>query len=132
MQSSVITPFDIFFFVFNLIPLKNMKMDTLLSSLSFEGHLFIIFLICLASCRKNFSSCFNQQFCLSLLFNFSGDYQERVLSVLPFFHIYGLNVILHSTLFYGMQMISIPKFTPELYIECVLKYKVYFNFISES
>lgn len=51
-------------------------------------------------------------------------YQERILSVLPFFHIYGFNGILNGVLAHGLHMITIPKFTPELYIECVLKYKV--------
>lgn len=55
---------------------------------------------------------------------FSDTYQERVLSVLPFFHIYGFNGILNGVLAHGLHMITIPKFTPELYIECVLKYKV--------
>jgi len=58
------------------------------------------------------------------LFYFIDDYQERVLSVLPFFHIYGFNGILNGVLSHGLHMITIPKFTPESYIECVLKYKV--------
>jgi acyl-CoA synthetase (AMP-forming)/AMP-acid ligase II len=47
-----------------------------------------------------------------------------VLSVLPFFHIYGFNGILNTSLFYGMHVLSIPKFTPEDYIACVAKFKV--------
>jgi acyl-CoA synthetase (AMP-forming)/AMP-acid ligase II len=47
-----------------------------------------------------------------------------VLSVLPFFHIYGFNGILNTSLFYGMHVVSIPKFTPEDYIACVAKFKV--------
>jgi len=60
------------------------------------------------------------------------DYQERILSVLPFFHIYGFNGILNTSLSYGLHMISIPKFTPESYIECVLKYKPTFLFVVPS
>lgn len=44
--------------------------------------------------------------------------------MLPFFHIYGFNGILNVVMMYGMHMITIPKFTPETYIECVVKYKV--------
>uniref|UniRef100_A0A1B6DDZ7 Luciferin 4-monooxygenase n=1 Tax=Clastoptera arizonana TaxID=38151 RepID=A0A1B6DDZ7_9HEMI len=62
----------------------------------------------------------------------SEDFQERVLSVLPFFHIYGCNGILNTSLVYGLHMISIPKFTPESYIECVLKYKPTVLFVVPS
>ncbi|XP_075233966.1 uncharacterized protein LOC142331766 [Lycorma delicatula] len=62
----------------------------------------------------------------------SDTYQERVLSVLPFFHIYGFNGILSTVLFHGMHMITLPKFTPELYIECVIKYKPTFLFVVPS
>lgn len=58
--------------------------------------------------------------------------QERVLSVLPFFHTYGFNGILNTALMYGMHMITIPKFTPEAYIECVLKYKPTILFVVPS
>jgi acyl-CoA synthetase (AMP-forming)/AMP-acid ligase II len=54
----------------------------------------------------------------------SAETQKVVLSVLPLFHIYGFNGILNSTMQQGMQMVSIPKFTPEDYISCVIKYKV--------
>jgi acyl-CoA synthetase (AMP-forming)/AMP-acid ligase II len=47
-----------------------------------------------------------------------------VLTVLPFFHIYGFNGILNPSVFYGMHMVTIPKFTPEDYIACVAKFKV--------
>jgi len=59
-------------------------------------------------------------------------YQERVLSVLPFFHIYGFNGILNGVLSHGLHMITIPKFTPESYIECVIKYKPTFLFVVPS
>ncbi|VVC32610.1 AMP-binding, conserved site,AMP-dependent synthetase/ligase,AMP-binding enzyme, C-terminal domain [Cinara cedri] len=59
-------------------------------------------------------------------------YQERVLSVLPFFHIYGFNGILNGVLAHGLHMITIPKFTPESYIECVFKFKPTFLFVVPS
>lgn len=58
--------------------------------------------------------------------------QETVLSVLPFFHIYGFNGILNVSLMYGMHMITLPKFTPETYIECVVKYKPTILFVVPS
>uniref|UniRef100_A0A8D8XRH3 Luciferin 4-monooxygenase n=1 Tax=Cacopsylla melanoneura TaxID=428564 RepID=A0A8D8XRH3_9HEMI len=58
--------------------------------------------------------------------------QETVLSVLPFFHIYGFNGILNVVMMYGMHMITIPKFTPETYIECVIKYKPTILFVVPS
>lgn len=54
----------------------------------------------------------------------SAETQKVLLSVLPFFHIYGFNGILNPTMHQGMQMVSIPKFTPEDYISCIIKYKV--------
>ncbi|XP_050444504.1 uncharacterized protein LOC126848040 [Adelges cooleyi] len=60
------------------------------------------------------------------------DYQERILSVLPFFHIYGFNGILNGVLAHGLHMITIPKFTPESYIECVLKFKPTMLFVVPS
>lgn len=58
--------------------------------------------------------------------------QETVLSVLPFFHIYGFNGILNVVMMYGMHMITLPKFTPESYIECVVKYKPTILFVVPS
>ncbi|XP_023703693.1 probable 4-coumarate--CoA ligase 2 isoform X2 [Cryptotermes secundus] len=58
--------------------------------------------------------------------------QEVVLSVLPFFHIYGFNGILNTSLFYGLHVVSIPKFTPEDYIACVAKFKPTILFVVPS
>jgi hypothetical protein len=55
---------------------------------------------------------------------FSDETQKVGLSVLPFFHIYGFNSILNSTLQRGMHMVSLSKFNPEDYISCVVKFKV--------
>ncbi|RZF44911.1 hypothetical protein LSTR_LSTR010074 [Laodelphax striatellus] len=57
----------------------------------------------------------------------AGNYQEKVLSVLPFFHIYGFNGILNTIMIYGMHMITLPKFTPEMYLEAVIKYRLKLN-----
>lgn len=50
----------------------------------------------------------------------SGDYQDVVPCVLPFFHIYGLMVTLVGHLARGCKLVSIPKFSTSLYLD-VLK-----------
>jgi acyl-CoA synthetase (AMP-forming)/AMP-acid ligase II len=55
---------------------------------------------------------------------FSEETQKVALSVLPFFHIFGFNGILNPTIQHGMHIVSMPKFTPEDYISCVVKFKV--------
>lgn len=62
----------------------------------------------------------------------AGNYQEKVLSVLPFFHIYGFNGILNTIMIYGMHMITLPKFTPEMYLEAVIKYRPTVLFVVPS
>ncbi|XP_060836178.1 uncharacterized protein LOC132918865 [Rhopalosiphum padi] len=82
------------------------------------------------NCAINLEQCTNKD--LISYEPTTDTYQERVLSVLPFFHIYGFNGILNGVLSHGLHMITIPKFTPESYIECVLKYKPTFLFVVPS
>lgn len=51
-----------------------------------------------------------------------GDHQEVLPCVLPFFHIYGLTVTLISKLAHGCKIVTIPKFTPELYLSVLEKH----------
>lgn len=51
-----------------------------------------------------------------------GDYQDILPCILPFFHIYGLTATLISKLAYGCKLITLPKFTPELYIGTLEKH----------
>ena len=46
-----------------------------------------------------------------------------VLGVLPFFHIYGMVVVLFSSLYAGSKMVSLPKFEPELFLSAISKYR---------
>ncbi|XP_050677444.1 probable 4-coumarate--CoA ligase 1 [Leptidea sinapis] len=48
---------------------------------------------------------------------------DVILTVPPFFHIYGFNGILNYNLVLGYHIVSIPKFTPEDYIKCLIEYK---------
>nr|CAD7416984.1 unnamed protein product [Timema poppensis] len=58
--------------------------------------------------------------------------QERVLSVLPLFHIYGFNTILNQTLSKGIHLITMTKFTPEHYIAALEQYKPTMLFVVPS
>ena len=53
--------------------------------------------------------------------------KDKILGVLPFFHIYGFNSILNNNMKNGMHIITLPKFTPEHYLQCLLKFKVSFQ-----
>ena len=47
-----------------------------------------------------------------------------LIGVLPFFHIYGMVVILFSSLHCGSKTITTTKFDPELFLSCLEKYKI--------
>lgn len=55
---------------------------------------------------------------------FTESFQEILPMVLPFFHIFGMNVIVLPRLAEGTQIITVPKFTPELFTTVLAKYKV--------
>ena len=46
------------------------------------------------------------------------------LAVLPFFHIYAMNTIMTSGLQYGVKVVTLPKFEPEMYVKALATYKV--------
>ncbi|KAJ0176045.1 hypothetical protein K1T71_008219 [Dendrolimus kikuchii] len=48
---------------------------------------------------------------------------EIVLTVPPFFHIYGFNGILNYNISLGFHLVSMPRFTPEDYIKCLVEYQ---------
>ena len=47
-----------------------------------------------------------------------------VIAILPFFHIYGLVVILFNVLRTGNRIVSLPKFVPQAFLEAIQKYRV--------
>ena len=53
----------------------------------------------------------------------------RLLSVLPFFHIYGMIVLLASGLYQGATNIVLPKFEPELFLRSIQNYKIVQGFV---
>ncbi|XP_028027375.1 probable 4-coumarate--CoA ligase 1 [Bombyx mandarina] len=48
---------------------------------------------------------------------------EVVLTVPPFFHIYGFNGILNYNLSLGYHIVTMPKFTPDDYIKCLVEHE---------
>lgn len=46
------------------------------------------------------------------------------LAVLPFFHIYGLQILMNSSLRYGTKIITLPRFDLMEFLECIQKHKV--------
>ncbi|XP_020710124.2 4-coumarate--CoA ligase 1-like isoform X2 [Athalia rosae] len=50
-------------------------------------------------------------------------HQEIVPAVLPFFHIYGMNAIMLPDLRMGMQIVTLPKFTPQGFIDVIAQNK---------
>ncbi|KAF2239140.1 4-coumarate-CoA ligase 2 [Viridothelium virens] len=56
----------------------------------------------------------------------SGD---RILAFLPFFHIYGLNCLIHNCFYNGLLMVVMPKFDLESFCKLVQDYKITFVYI---
>ncbi|KAE8737155.1 hypothetical protein FOCC_FOCC017382 [Frankliniella occidentalis] len=69
----------------------------------------------------------NLAMCMTPDFRFArytrADVQDSILSVLPFFHIFGFNTVLHTTILSGQHLITLPKFTPEDYIGALLRFR---------
>ncbi|XP_075232412.1 uncharacterized protein LOC142330838 [Lycorma delicatula] len=53
----------------------------------------------------------------------TGDFQDVLPAVLPFFHIYGLNVILMESLRHGAKLMTLPKFDAESFIKLLREQK---------
>ena len=51
-------------------------------------------------------------------------FNDSVLGVLPFFHIYGFNIVMGSSLYKGAPVVSLPKFELELVLEAIQNLKV--------
>lgn len=70
--------------------------------------------------------------CKSHAFLIAEESQLKVLTVLPFFHIYGFNGIMNVSLKEGLHLVTIPKFTPEDYIKALVEYRPSFLFVVPS
>lgn len=49
---------------------------------------------------------------------------EAILSFLPFFHIYGMQVLMNATLAYGGTVITLPRFDLELFLKLAQEHKI--------
>ena len=54
----------------------------------------------------------------------SGDFQEVIPALLPFYHIYGLLSLAIASLHLGSKVVTIPKFDPAHFLSTVAEYKV--------
>ncbi|KAJ2951632.1 hypothetical protein O0L34_g13790 [Tuta absoluta] len=78
--------------------------------------------VCLT--HKNLVSNLKQVMCPKIM-KYEGEKGKGdvVLTVPPFFHIYGFNGILNYNLILGYHLVTIPKFTPDDYIKCLIEYQ---------
>ncbi|XP_059481739.1 uncharacterized protein LOC132200352 [Neocloeon triangulifer] len=51
-----------------------------------------------------------------------GKLQAKALSILPMFHIYGLNGVMNLALYRGHHLITLPRFEPQTFVETIKKY----------
>lgn len=56
-----------------------------------------------------------------VIFPAIGDHQDILPCVLPFFHIYGLTATLLSKLSMGSKLITLPKFSPDTFLNVLAK-----------
>ncbi|KAH8432144.1 acyl--CoA ligase [Aspergillus melleus] len=54
---------------------------------------------------------------------------DRVLAFLPFFHIYGLNCLVHQTLYQGYQLVVMQRFDIEKWCAHVQNYRITFSYV---
>jgi len=50
--------------------------------------------------------------------------QDRIIAVLPFFHIYGMQVVLNLALWRGATLVTMPKFELEPFLGAIQRYRV--------
>ncbi|XP_047998110.1 4-coumarate--CoA ligase 1-like [Leguminivora glycinivorella] len=53
----------------------------------------------------------------------TATHQDAVMAVLPFFHIYGAEVMMFHKLSQGVKLVTLPKFQPQLFLRTLEKYK---------
>ena len=54
---------------------------------------------------------------------FKDTFQPTTICILPFFHIFGMNVTLFPILHVGGHVVTLPKFEPDIFIGCLEKHK---------
>ncbi|KXS94925.1 hypothetical protein AC578_3933 [Pseudocercospora eumusae] len=56
--------------------------------------------------------------------------QDKILGVLPFFHIYGLTGLVHQSLHRGIELVVMPAFDLKLFLETIQKHKITFIYVA--
>ncbi|EME85192.1 uncharacterized protein MYCFIDRAFT_46595 [Pseudocercospora fijiensis CIRAD86] len=56
--------------------------------------------------------------------------QDKILAVLPFFHIYGLTGLIHQSLHRGIELVVMPGFDLQLFLETIQKHKITFIYVA--
>lgn len=59
-----------------------------------------------------------------MLIFISGSHQDSVVAVLPFYHIYGLVIVLLHKLSVGCKVVTLPKFQPNTFLNTLQNHKV--------
>jgi acyl-CoA synthetase (AMP-forming)/AMP-acid ligase II len=52
------------------------------------------------------------------------DQDDRMIAVLPFFHIYGMNVVLNFGLLHGATLVTCPKFEIDSFLQLLERYRI--------
>lgn len=55
---------------------------------------------------------------------------DKVLGFLPFFHIYGLTVLIHLAFYMGLELVVMPKFDMERYCQIVQEHRITMVFVA--
>ena len=53
----------------------------------------------------------------------TNDFQDVLPCVVPMYHIYGLVILLISKLSLGCKVVTLPKFSPKTYLNCITEHK---------
>lgn len=64
----------------------------------------------------------NTTMCIHWMYNMKKG-EERILGILPFFHVFGMTVVMNLTIMYTSKMILLPKFNPEDTLRIIEKHK---------
>lgn len=56
--------------------------------------------------------------------------KDKIIGVLPFFHIYGLTALVHQCLYRGIEMVVMPGFDLKLFLECIQQHRITFVYVA--
>lgn len=56
--------------------------------------------------------------------------EDKMIGVLPFFHIYGLTGLVHQTLYRGIEVVVMPAFDLEVFLKTIQEHKITFIYVA--